>query len=338
MDEQTQHTIRVSLLQKYIENRCTEQELYTLLNWLKSPDDNQAFDSVSQSAWEQIVRKTSFPDEERVTALNKEVDELLQKIKEKNNPPARVVSLSRRNWVYRIASVVLLLLAIGAGYYLTGRSEKAQITYKEVIAAQGETKEYTLADGTYIRLNSESKLVIPSDFNEENRTIEMVGEGFFDVVRDPDKPFVITNGNTQVKVLGTSFNLKAYKDDDYINVTVSSGKVLVNVSDLDLQLRVTPSEHLSINKKTGNLTKLTFEENLYSNWVEGTLFFNKEPIGEVLKTINRKYRKKVILQSNSKHIISGTHDNKSIEAVVESICFTTGLKQKKDGENIILYE
>ena len=90
--------------------------------------------------------------------------------------------------------------------------------------------------------------------------------------------------------MGTSFDFKSYKEDEFIKLTVSTGKVRVNVADQDLQLAVSPNEHLSINKIDGNVRKESIEENNYIKWIHGSLYFNKEPIREVIKTINRTYR------------------------------------------------
>lgn len=339
MDESVQNQNMVHLFQKYIENRCTRQELLTVLNWLKESGDSPEFDFSSQALWKQIDSQASVPDKKEAGRLNREANLLLSRIRQKEGYPIKRNVFPLRKQPLRFAALFLLFLSIGTGYYFTRKPDMVPITYKEISAGRGETKEYTLDDGTHVILNSESKIVIPSDYNENDRSVEMTGEGFFDVVPDPRKPFILKNGIAQVKVLGTSFNVKAYPDDDCVSVSVSEGRVLVTVDNLDLQLRVSPSEHLTINRKTGGLAKSPFEVNHYISWIEGSLFFDKEPIDEVVRTINRRYPTNVILRcGRCDHIISGTSDNKSLEAVVEAICFTTGLKHKKEGENIILYE
>lgn len=339
MNKSFYNTQILSLLQKYIENRCNEDELRTLLQWLKSPDNPHDFDFVSESLWDKLDGKYRYPDTNRITELNREVDVLLKKIKTEHIAPRKTI-VTRRIFFYRIASVVLLLIGLGIGYLMIGdKDAPEEITYKEITADRGMIKEYTLEDGSHIILNSESKLRIPSDYNGKNRSIEMVGEAFFEIAPDPHKPFIITNGETQVRVLGTSFNVKAYAEDNIIGVTVSTGKVLVNIPDMDLQLKVMPMEHLVVDRQTSNVTKLNLAENNYTKWIGGTLYFDKEPLIEVLKTINRKYNKSVILQcKNCNPLISGTHDNKSLEAVVDAISFTTGLKHKEEGDSIILFE
>lgn len=337
MNIQIQNTIN-ELLQKYIENKCTENELYVLLNYLKLSDTNKVFEPVSHSFWQIINSEDTYLNEEQIKELNTEVNLIFKQIEQKN----KVKKKKRTIWPYQlvIRVVAMLLWVFGMGLYLTIDKEKpSQITYEEITTGRGETKEITLTDGTCIILNSVSQVTIPSDFNQNNRCISMDGEAFFDVSHNPDQPFIIKNASTQVKVLGTSFNVKSYDEDEYINVTVSTGKVQVNIQDLNLQLLVSPLEHLSVNKQTGTLTKLAVKENKYAHWKDGALYFNKEPISEVIKNINRKYDMDVVLEcKDCKQIISGSHDNKSLESVIKSICFTTGLKYKKNGEKIILYE
>lgn len=336
-----QDTLIISLLQKYIKDECSEQELRTLLHWLQSPDNYTEFDSAVKPLWETINRNIPHPDSGREKELRKEVALLLSRINstEQKTSTLKAKSKNRSNVFYRVAAILILAFSVTFGLLKVLDKPSQQLTYTENISHKGEKKNVLLPDGTKIVLNSETKLRIPSNFNKEERIIEMEGEGFFDVTSNPDKPFIIKSGETQVKVLGTSFDFKSYKEDDFIKLTVSTGKVRVNVTDLDLQLSVSPNEHLSINKIDGNISKENIQENNYIKWIQGSLYFNKEPIREVIKTINRTYNCKVtLLCKKCDYRITGTHDNKSIEAVIEAICFTTGLQSRREGENIIIYD
>ncbi len=334
-----QETIIISLLRKYVKDQCSEQELRTLLQWLKSSDHHIGFDWVVQPLWDAIDKDMPRPDEEGENELRQEVSSLLSEIRQQKTSDSKVRSKNRLNGFYRVAAILILALSVTLGALKVLDRPQSVVTYVEKMSAKGETKSLLLADGTKVILNSDTKLIIPSNFNKEERIIELEGEGFFDVTPDPDKPFIIKSGETRVKVLGTSFDFKSYKEDEFIKLTVSTGKVRVNMIDQDLQLAVSPNEHLSISKIDGNVRKESIEENNYIKWIHGSLYFNKEPIREVLKTINRTYNRKVILQcENCDYRITGTHDNKSIEAVIEAICFTTGLRSKREGGNIVLYE
>ncbi|WP_293713073.1 FecR domain-containing protein [uncultured Parabacteroides sp.] len=336
-----QDTIIILLLQKYIKNQCSEQELHALLHWLKSPDNHAELDLVVKPLWETIDKNMSRPEGEKEKELHEEVSLLLSGVKRKDrkisNPIVR--DKNRLNGFYRIAAILILAFSVTFGLVKVLDRPSPQLTYTEKVSNKGEKKNIVLSDGTKIILNSDTRLRIPADFNKEERVLEMEGEGFFDVAPNPDKPFIIKSGETRVRVLGTSFDFKSYKEDDFIKLTVSTGKVRVNVDDQDLQLSVSPNEHLSVNKIDGNVSKETIQENNYIKWIQGSLYFNKEPIREVIKTINRTYNRKVILQcKNRDYKITGTHDNKSIEAVIEAICFTTGLHSRQEGDNIIIYD
>lgn len=336
-----QDTFIISLLQKYIKDECSEQELQTLLHWLQSPDNHTEFDLVVKPLWETINRNITRPDSGREKELHKEVASLLSGIKpiEQNISTPGRRSKNGLNVFYRVAAILILALSVTLGLLKVLDQHSPQLAYTENISHKGEKKNISLPDGTKITLNSDTKLRIPSNFNKQERIIEMEGEGFFDVTPNPDKPFIIKSGKTQVKVLGTSFDFKSYKEDDFIKLTVSTGKVRVNVANLDLQLSVSPNEHLSINKIDGTISKESIQENNYIKWMQGSLYFNKEPIREVIKTINRTYNRKVALQcKNCDYRITGTHDNKSIEAVIEAICFTTGLQSRREGDSIIIYD
>ncbi|WFE84557.1 FecR family protein [Parabacteroides chongii] len=339
-----QDTSVISLLQKYIKNQCTEDELRTLLQWLKKPDDSVSLDWVIKPLWDTIDKNMILPDCERENELQKEVSLLLSNMKRKElNSADSILKVRKKKYLnvfYRAAAIVVLVLSVTLGLLKVTEQAQETITYTEKISNKGETKSIFLADGTKVILNSDTKLTIPSDFNQEERIIEMEGEGFFDVTPNPDKPFIIKSGEAQVKVLGTSFDFKSYKEDDFIKLTVSTGKVRVNVVNQDMQLSVSPNEHLSVNKVDGTVSKEAIRENNYIKWIQGSLYFNKEPIREVIKTINRTYNRKVVLQCKGScdYKITGTHDNKNIEAVIEAICFTTGLCSRLEGDNIIIYD
>lgn len=336
-----QDTIIISLLQKYIKDQCSEQELRTLLLWLKSPDSHIDFDLVAKPFWNTIENDMFSLHEEKRNELLQEVSILLSEIKQKNEliSNSRVRNKKRLNVFYRVAVILIITFSVTLGLLKVLDRPQPLVTYVEKVSAKGEKECLFLADGTKVILNSDTKLIIPSNFNEEERIINMEGEAFFEVAPNPNKPFIIKSGKTRVEVLGTSFNFKSYEEDEFVKLTVSTGRVRVNVVDQDLQLAVSQNEHLSINKIDGNVHKETIEENNYIKWIHGSLYFNKEPIREVIKTINRTYNRKVVLQcKDCDYCITGTHDNKSVEAVIEAICFTTGLRSRFEGDNIVLYD
>ncbi len=109
-----------------------------------------------------------------------------------------------------------------------------------------------LSDGSVVNINSESTLHFPVEFSSENREVYLEGEAFFDVVRDDKSPFMVHTGDKTITVLGTKFNVSAYRDDQEWMATLVQGKISVTAR--DFQQVLLPSQQLCINKETGETT------------------------------------------------------------------------------------
>jgi len=334
---QSEDSNLIRLMQLYIENRCTEKERDELLSWLKQTESYDPIDSILNNHWEGIMDEVGAPDQSREKELRNEFKLIKHKLKRTKSPNKR--KSLELTWFIKVAAVILLFAGIGASIYQLKDRPATSVTYAEFKSEHGKIKKIKLADGTFVTLNSASSLKLPTDFNSKSRFVQLEGEAFFDVAKNVKKPFIIQSGDARIKVLGTSFNVKAYKEDKLMAVTVATGKVMVNMDAMDLQLKLLPNDHLSINKLTSEFTKTTVDETNYNKWISGILHFDKEPLVDVIKELNRKYDKKVILRCRSgSQQISGSHDNKSLEAVVEAICFTTGLKYTQNGDTILIHE
>lgn len=202
----------------------------------------------------------------------------------------------------------------------------------------GEKKKIKLPDQSDIYINSASSLKYPETFEDNQRIVELAGEAFFEITPDKERPFIINTSQISIKVVGTSFNVKSYDEDEWIGVTVSTGIVSVSIFDENSSVQLTPNEELWINKKNHYFQKSKKNVLQASSWRDGYLYFDKAPINDVINTLNRKYAVNITLKGSAeKYIITGEHDNKSLQSVLESICFITKLKYKKDGNNITLY-
>lgn len=334
----------IRLLDKYINNQCSEQEVWTLLQWLKSSDCQKDFDHVCASEWEQALSGSSYPTLEREKQLRQEAFSLLQQMDMGKKKPTHV---TRAKIVWRIGKAVAaacLLIGMGLFFYkdvdwkLPFSPSNMQVM-QEYVAETGEIKKIQLQDGTSVILNSGSRLRVANDFNRNARLVELDGEGFFHVMPNKEKPFWVDAKDVRVKVTGTSFNVNAYDEDNDIAVTVATGKVLVGMEEQQMQLQLLPNEHLAIDRQGGNIHKDVLKENNYMKWMDGYLYFDKLPIRQVVRMITRKYNQQIELDcKNSGCLISGIHDNKSLQSVLDAVCFAAGLKQRKEKDRIILYE
>jgi transmembrane sensor len=216
----------------------------------------------------------------------------------------------------------VLILAYHYRYALLDRLDP--IANKQLVAANGQTVNFTLADGTKIWLNAGSKLTYPETFRGEKREIKLEGEAFLDVTHDPAKAFIVHTGQVSTQVLGTSFNIKAYVNERFIKVDVLSGKVGVVTpagKAKSVTTFLTPAEGVVFNKDGLSITKnKQVDVNALSSWKGGELVFKNIALPEVLNTINRHFNVTVKADVNlARCSITANFTNVSLENIMKII-------------------
>ncbi|HEY4788115.1 MAG TPA: FecR domain-containing protein [Bacteroidales bacterium] len=324
------------LLNKYLNNTHTPEELSALVNFIETSDDLVLFDEIAFDQWEEIKRKITVPDKERKKVLKKEARRIVNKSGEVLLSGERLQILTKAAAVLLIIIVIPVLIYNGQKIFFSNKTKEDYIT---TIIKPGEKKNLILSDETQVILNSESKFEIPKKFQANVRKVSLQGEAFFKVTHINDRPFIVSSDKVSVKVMGTSFNMKNYNDEKFMYVTLTTGKVAVTIGQNKKVVLLMPNEQLIIDKYSGSYRKIYVDANKYSLWTKGTLYFNSTPISKVVKIISRWYGKTIILNDTADHyLISGEHDNKSLNAVLQAISFSTGLKYKQIDDHIIVYK
>lgn len=152
---------------------------------------------------------------------------------------------------------------------------------------KGGEYELILPDGTHVWINSDTKLTFPVSFDSIKREVFLSGEAYFDVTKDPQRPFMVKTENIEIKVLGTQFNVQAYPDDNKIETTLCEGSVNVTAGELGVTL--TPSQQAVYSKTTQTLTTRKVDVRLYTAWKEGLFVFENKPLEEIMNTLSRWY-------------------------------------------------
>lgn len=183
-----------------------------------------------------------------------------------------------------------------------------------------------LQDGSFVHLNAVSSISYPQEFDEKNREIEILGEAYFDIKRDEARPFKIKVKDYSVQVLGTSFNIKAYDDEEDFSVTVESGtvKVLLNQDDLEPVI-LTKGQKLIFSVETNEINVATVNSEDELSWRKGILRFNETSMADVEKMIERWYGVDLIIEDQSIYnkTLSGVHQNENLISVIESLTYLT---------------
>jgi len=219
------------------------------------------------------------------------------------------------------------VLTIGLGWFFkeqffSGPGEMA----KEFVVPKGRIETVTLADGSIIRLNADSKLTVAPGFNAKNRQLTLEGEGYFKVAKNAKLPFVIRTGKVKTTVVGTVFNLKAYPETESIRLTVIEGKVRFEKQNKGLLLEA--NKAATYQKATSSFKKEAFDKEKALGWQRGKLVFDNIPFSEALRMIERRFNIVTSDQSGSgNRLVKITFDaNEKAETILHDLGLLLGLK------------
>ncbi|MBN1984699.1 MAG: FecR domain-containing protein [Prolixibacteraceae bacterium] len=245
---------------------------------------------------------------------------------------------------YKYAAVVFVALLLGSiGYYIGFVNQKPAQTYQIVTAEKQVLNEYVLPDGSVVTLNWNSQLEFPEQFSDSIREVSITGEAFFDVKPNAAKPFVINAGNAQVKVLGTSFNVSAYPENEVVEVVVETGKVQVIRKKPDLQTTINdvllvPGEKGTLYSKSNLLEKSVNANPNFVAWKTHDLIFNEVPLKEVIQCLEKVYHTDIqLLEPELNHLVyTGHFDQKPVDFVLDVIRLTFNLNLSEKNEQFTL--
>lgn len=164
--------------------------------------------------------------------------------------------------------------------------KKEEVTFNELIVPKGKRSFLTLEDGTKVWVNSGTNIRFPSVFQAGKREVYVDGEIYIEVAKDKDKPFFVNTSEMKVEVLGTRFNVSAYKEEDFQSVVLVEGKVEVEIQDNknslypDMMLAIVNREEVKVQK---------VDVYNYISWKDGLLQFSSESLNNILRKVARYY-------------------------------------------------
>lgn len=161
---------------------------------------------------------------------------------------------------------------------------------------KGGTYQITLSDGTKVWLNAASTLKYPSHFSHDERVVEIEGEGYFAVAKDPSRPFKVASGNQRIEVLGTEFNVSAYNDEKDVKTTLVEGSVQLQVDASSEQMSLVPGEQSLLSGTS--LRKREVDVTPYVAWKDGVFNFDNTTLSDMMKQMSRWYGVEVIYESD----------------------------------------
>ena len=316
------------LIEKYFDGNITDAEIKKLSDWIKN-------DRHLQNWWEEEFSKSDAGINpvlrDKLFARIKEQTQGKEETQGKENP--RTIRMNPWKWA---AAIVLPICIAFFTYYLVDSSQTVGAPFI-VKADKGDTT-IELPDGTNVVLNSASQLSYLNNFGENVRRVQLNGEAYFKVAHDEKRAFIVQVGDLEVKVLGTSFNVSAYEDAKDVTVVLLEGKVGVYAQKISHIMK--PGDKIEYNKATHKITATQVHPNDYIEWTKGNMYFEKESLENIMKTLSRIYDVEIRFDSNKlpNEYFTGTIPGGGIQNALNILMLTSPFFYEMDGSVIVLKE
>ena len=196
---------------------------------------------------------------------------------------------------------------------------------------------FTMSDGTRVWINAASTLKYPAKFAADSRTVYASGEIYLEVAKDAGRPFYVVVDGITVKVLGTSFNIRAYADENDTKVTLLEGKIAAQINDKEYTL--TPGKQLKRDKTFGETSVRTVDPAEIVSWTRGYYIFKKARLQEVVNTLKNWYGVNIMLSSGASDIIYTGVVNKEekLEVFLRRVEEVSNVKCSCNGKFVTIY-
>ena len=345
-----------------------KEYLYEMLSayWKQEPDALSADDDNAQEVFNRIIRSAVHAQENIPEG----------QIQQDYGIPNVCIPVQRKSWkqwIYAAAAIIIIggilwMYAI-PGKHTDRLDEPVGRQVSEVIAQKGSRSTLTLPDGSKVWLNADSRLTYHNSFNNSKREVELEGEAFFDVVKDTNRPFIVHTSGIDVKVLGTSFNVKSYPGDGTIEATLIRGMIEVvrknNPSAPKMILR--PHEKLVFNKEISTGSQPAISGNkagkkMYAaeqdiaiallpkgkadslisetSWRYNKLIFEGDTFRQLANKLERWYDVKISIRDEKllHYRFKGIFENETIQQALVALQLTNNFKYTISNNEIVIFK
>ncbi len=324
----------------------TEESDYFWNTWLEEqPQYSTDFNKACE-----FVKKLKFNDESlKESEMNTLLGEIIkgERSKASKEYPSIKLLYSTINSGFKYAAIIVILLSLAiVNHYWSPNGNKDisnSIEDWEIVSnPRGVKSKITLPDGSIVDLNYESSLKFPKEFSGKTRTVELVGEAYFDVQHMDDFPFIVKSGVLETEVFGTSFNVNSFIENDSLNISLVTGKVKVlkreGIGKEKDSVFLEPGEELSYHRNTSMMIKSEFDIEKTLAWKNGIIIFEDVGFDEFIDRLEVWYGVNFQIHGNppKNWKFNGRYQNEEIENILSGVKFVYGLEYKIQNKNVIM--
>lgn len=346
------------LILDYFGDTLTEEGGRKLQGWIDSSDENKNYFASAIAYLETTVS---------VDSHHYSSGKAWKKIRRKINP-----RLTRRQFFLeagKLAAAIVLAFMAGYGFLYFRNEQKDNKEAHNFVVTEvpyGSKSVVSLPDGSRVWINAGSKMTYPADFSKKDRIVRLEGEAYFDIVTNKDMPFYVESYGIRIKATGTLFNVRAYRDEEFIETTLVEGKISVikGVNEYGNEIALHPNQKLTIYKggvnlsvhaakepnppriheagkgKSPQVTKIELESNVstavYTSWKDKEWVIFKEKFGSLARKLERRYDVQIFFNEDFLKDFSytGTLQDENLREVLDVMSVTSPICYKLEDKTV----
>lgn len=330
----------------YLRGTATEKQLKEIKSWINESEANRKYLAEQKAIW----TLSSLPDEK---AGEKELKTIRQKLSLKEIKNSVYI---RKSHIWYAAAAFIILIGLNVALLGTSSIFDREDDYlglaaydsdqiSRIYTEKGTKASITLPDGSKVWMNSDSEIRYATNFTGKTRDVSLSGEAYFEVVTDSLRPMIVsTSKGFSIKVTGTKFHVRSYENDETSKTTLLSGKIrLIYASDDDSEereLELNPNETVLIGEVSvpEKILQNEIKTNNELAWKDGELIFDRTPMTDVIKMLERWYGATFEVSDTSVlgHRLSASFKTESLVQIMEVISMLTGIDYSIKDNTVVL--
>ena len=333
------------LLAKMLSGEITEDEKHHLRSHIHTTYKNRELQHFMSQHWEKLEPAQGETDDDYFKKLKQKVWQNIS-----SNHPLKTADLKRpmswKSLVVRIAAVLFVPLLISSVYLFYKLHQQSgfenETAMQQVFATPGSRVQFMLPDQSKVWLNSGSSLEYPVNLSHQGeRRVRLTGQGYFEVTPNKQRPFVVETGELDIRVLGTSFDVSNYLNDERMTATLEHGSVVLFDSRGAEVVRLVPGQQAVMEKGSKELLLKEVDTQLVTSWKDGRLVFKNTPLREVTKQLERWFNCSIDVAPGlfgSDILYTATIQDETLAEVLKMIEISTHVKTNIENRKVTIME
>ena len=270
--------MRRDILYKFFEGKASPKEQRLIGQWLDESEKHKEVLVRERMVFDAMIVSGGITDRQSVQSRKKRT---------------RVVFME----LLRVAAVILVMFLVG-GYIYVRKMEEIRLANNIVTVPVGQRVNLQLPDGTSVWLNASSEIIYPAYFSGSTREIHLNGEAYFEVEHNASKPFIVHTETFDIKVLGTKFNVEAYKGVEGFTTALMEGSVEVtDRKNKDKSVRLYPAQKVAF--RNGELCKSPIDNYDVYRWREGLICFKETRFADLMRQLEKNYGVRILINNEA---------------------------------------